>query len=520
MTGPGSSAASRALAVLALACLGMVAAPAAGATPLFVWHGTGPFNWSEGSNWQGGHAPAATAGTVNLEFPLSDCQSAPRACDATTEDLAGLTLGTLTLDGITVRFPAFGSHETPPAEPAPAAYTVAGTKPLKLAGGIDADIAEEGSGAGVEAATVAVAAPLELTAANVWTVGPGDGGILQIAGPVTGRHPLDVQLRGANSLELPGEVETGPILVAGRPGSTARLSIGQGSQINATNREPVRLQDVSLYGSGDLGPLTLDGGELRVGEDAPGGDLHINGGLTLEGSATLAAVMPAADHDRAYSAIVHGRAELGSATLALTEGCPVAGDSYTLLEAEDGLSGRLTSTAGQTIEDGQTLGGEPGGCGAGAPGDPLRLEYGLHSVTLTALAYPSGSSGPPPAAPSPPAYDAAARAMLAADLRWLGAGRRIRSILAGRGENVALTAPRPGIFSIQWRVRSAGRSVLVAAGRLTLPTGGTGQLRILLTPAGRRVLRRARRLHVTVLQAFASAGLPTDLTQTTLLLRR
>jgi hypothetical protein len=506
-----------ALAAPAAPGLGLAPASAVTATPLFVWQGAGPFNWSEAANWQGGRAPAPAGGPADLEFPLSACRPAPRTCDATTDDLPGLTLQTLTLAGVTVRYP----QGAPPAEPRPAAYSVAGTQPLKLAGGIDAQIGEEGTGAGVEGATVSVQAPLQLTAPNEWTVGPGDGGVLQLGGSLTGRHQLDVRLLGEDSLELPAEVETGPVVIAGTPGASARVSIAAGSQVNAGDGAPLNLEDVTLYGSGTLGPLTLESAALRLDEATPGGDLRVNGDLTFAGRSAIDVAVPVADGQPPERLVVHGNAELGDATLQLSEGCPAPGQTYTLLEAEAGISGHLSNPDGQTIEDGQTIGGESDICPGGASAAPLRLEYGAATVTLTALAPAAGGAGAPaPPAAEQPAYDAAARALLASDLRWLGAGRRIGSILAGRGEDVAMTAPRPGVFTIQWRVRTSGRSLLVAAGRLVLPDGGTGQLRIILTRAGSHLLRRARRIRLTVLQSFASPATPTDLSQTTLLLRR
>ena len=521
MKGPGSRILLRALVVLVPLALGLAPASAAAASPLFVWHGKGPYNWSEPANWQGAHAPAPADGAVNLEFPLSDCSQAPRLCDATTDDIAGLTLNTLTLAGISVSFPLPGPHELPPAEPRPAAYSVQGTKPLKLAGGIEADIGDEGTGIDGEGATVAVDTPLELTAANTWTVGPGAGGALQIAGSLTGRHPLNVTLLGADSLELPAEVETGPIDIAGVPGVPARVSIGSGSEINAGDAEPIRLQDATLEGSGAIGPLKLESAAVRVGEVSPGGDLRVEGDFALEGRSEFDIGVPGSDPKRTHRLIVQGSAELGGAALKISEGCPTVGETYTLLEADEGVTGRFTAPDGQTIEDGQTIGGETGGCANGSAAPPLLLEYGPRAVSVTALAAMPPPAGSPVApAGGPPAYSAAARAVLASDLKWLGAGRRIGPVLAGRGEAVAMKAPRPGVFTIQWRLRRGGRDLVIATGRLMLPTGGTGQLLILLTRDGRRVLRHARRLRLTVLQSFTSAGLPADVTQTTLLLRR
>jgi hypothetical protein len=212
---------------------------------------------------------------------------------------------------------------------------------------------------------------------------------------------------------------------------------------------------------------------------------------------------------------------LGGATLELGEGCPTAGVTYTLLEADDGVIGHFTAPGGEPIANGQTIGGEPGLCGLGAGASPLRLEYRPDSVTVTALASAPSPATPSVAAPSgPPAYGAAARALLASDLRWLGAGRRIGSVLAGRGEDVAMRAPRPGSFEVQWRARLGPHSVLIAIGRLVLPEGGTGQLRILLTAAGRAALRHARRLRVSVVQSFLAAGMAPQVAQTSLLLRR
>jgi hypothetical protein len=109
--------------------------------------------------------------------------------------------------------------------------------------------------------------------------------------------------------------------------------------------------------------------------------------------------------------------------------------------------------------------------------------------------------------------------MLARDLAFLAAGRRIPNILAGRGEDVALTAPRPGIFTIAWRARIHGHSLLIATGRLMLPDGGNGQLRIILTAAGRRGLRHLRRVRVSVTQTFTPTGMAPVSAQTELWLR-
>ncbi len=377
----GRGALPSAFAVLALV---LALAPGAGAAPL-TWSGLGG-QWSEKANWAGGETPGEAGQPVDLDFPLSACAPDPLACPATTDDLAGLTVGTVTLESRDVAFTPKEPGETANLDPGPASYLVKGNDALTLMEGVVVHNTEEGAGQGLAGAgATTLELPLVLGAANSWSVGPAPGA-LDLWGTVTGAFPLDVSLGESDPLELAGDTDVGPITITG----DSEVSFGgpeADGDLNGTDREPVDLKGSSLSGAGRVGPLTLEGAGVEPGFPGSGGKLEVNGDLSLDSASKLTIEDNPADKTREITAT--GHAQLGSAGLTVYEACVEPGSTLTLVRAEGGVSGQLTGPEGVAIENGQLLEDlTPEGCGPGGsePAPALRIDYGPETVTATAVA--------------------------------------------------------------------------------------------------------------------------------------
>jgi hypothetical protein len=78
-----------------------------------------------------------------------------------------------------------------------------------------------------------------------------------------------------------------------------------------------------------------------------------------------------------------------------------------------------------------------------------------------------------------------------------GAAARIGRILRAGGFTTRVIAPTAGTATLEWKTRKA-RRMIVARGRRTFQAGGSAKVKLKLTKAGRRVLRRTpRRLPLT-----------------------
>ena len=121
----------------------------------------------------------------------------------------------------------------------------------------------------------------------------------------------------------------------------------------------------------------------------------------------------------------------------------------------------------------------------------------------------SPTSLPPVAVPS----RAVLRRSLSTVLAPTGRAARIRRLLTAGGFRFAFVAPSAGTLRIRWydvprgaHLARARTPVLVARGTLTVSAAGRVRLRIVLTSAGRRLLRGARRLGLTSVVTFAPRG--------------
>jgi hypothetical protein len=368
--------------IAVLAIMSGSAPGAAAAAPVTLsWSGLGG-QWSEKANWEGGEAPGEAAEPVDLDFPLSACQPDPFGCPNTTDDLAQLTVETVTLGSRVIAFSSKGPGEPPPIAPGPVSYLVRGVDPLTLMHGLEVNTTEEGSGQGLAGSGTTIDLPLVLGAANAWSVGPAPGG-LNVWGPVTGDHPLAVALGEGNPLEFAGDTDVGPITISGHSGVFFGGPDANGD-LNGTDGEPVELKGGSLWGGGRVGALTIEGAGVEPGFPGSGGKLEVNGDLSLD-SASRLTIEDGTPGRTPEEVTATGHAQLGSAGLNVFESCPEPGSTLTLIRARGGVSGQLSDLEGMPIENGQLLeGGSPDGCGAGDPAPALRIEYGAETVTATA----------------------------------------------------------------------------------------------------------------------------------------
>jgi hypothetical protein len=122
------------------------------------------------------------------------------------------------------------------------------------------------------------------------------------------------------------------------------------------------------------------------------------------------------------------------------------------------------------------------------------------------------SIGPGAVAPRPSSGSSAtSTAQLAASLRRqiapTGKNARISKLLGARGVSLRFKAPRAGRVVISWYRAVTGskrkaKLVLVARGALTFTRARTATVRIRSTAAGRRLLRRAKRVQMIAKGSF------------------
>jgi hypothetical protein len=445
-------------------------------------------------------------------------------CPTTTDDVSGLTVGTLTLASRVIRFTPTLPFELPPPEPAPESYTIDGSAPLTLVEGIDVVNIEEGSGTGIASTGgTIVKTPLVLGADNVWSIGPAPGAGLNVWGPVSGDHSLTVALTHAQ-LELAESTEVGPITITG-PGDVVFGALANGD-LNGTDGEPVEVQDASLLGSGVVGQLKLQDSFMRVGFPGGSGVVQVDGNAAFDHDSSIYFENPLPPASRS-TLLVSGHLEIGSAQLILYANCPSPGTTLTLVEAAGGVSGTFTDRAGEALTNGETISPEEAGCSFAESAHPVRIEYHGDSVTVTTLGQSASSTGssnsgeskePNASAGAPTttgassgvaAYTAAARALLARNLAVAELMPPIPRLLGGRGTTIVVHAPRAGLLTLTIAVAQPGAhgsSEILGSGDVRFTTSGQARLRLRLTRRGRTLLARVRRLRVDLIETFTCPG--------------
>jgi hypothetical protein len=146
-----------------------------------------------------------------------------------------------------------------------------------------------------------------------------------------------------------------------------------------------------------------------------------------------------------------------------------------------------------------------GGSGAGADST---------FTTLAPIAFPppGGPSTPAGSAPVAKAAVGGVAALFAEQLIPKGPGARIGALLKSGMFKQRFKAPEAGTAVVKWfylppRAKGARRPpVLVASGKVVFPAAGSATLKIRLTPAGRRLLRRSRRVRLKATCRFTPAG--------------
>jgi IPT/TIG domain-containing protein len=355
--------------------------------------------WSTAGNWEGGSGPSESLDLETATFPSlagnANCGSSPvDACYQSHNDIGGVEVGGISVDD---RLP----------------YIFYG-QPLTLgAGGIEA----LSSGSENNVTVPSFRMPITLSADQTWSVEgtgyamPGDGG-LELEGSLSGEsHSLRVDLSEGGGITTVGspDDEVGPLTFAGADsgksgwdaGKNGLLGLGldtsEAPRLNATDGNPVRLDHTAVIGVGTVGPLTVSGGLVDVGdplveEGTPFGKLNVEGALSLDSGAVVSydigsGATPGDDFPQIAAT---GDVDLGGAGLSLHGGhLPCA-------SVPVGVAQALITTTG-TLEG--TFGGGPGErfalCPIASETTVMEIGYTAHEAIATSLGKVPYSVSPP-----------------------------------------------------------------------------------------------------------------------------
>ncbi|HET9163265.1 MAG TPA: IPT/TIG domain-containing protein [Solirubrobacterales bacterium] len=362
--------------------------------------GASAANWSVGSNWEGGSGPGESLDLETATFPSlagdAACGTPPSdACYQSNNDIDGVEAEAISVDD---RFP----------------YIFYGRRLTLGAGGIEAFSAS----AEDNVTTPSFRMPIALAADQSWSVEgtgytmPGIGG-LELEGSLSGEsHSLQVDFSESGVISTVGspDDEVGPLTFAGADsGKTGwdaskngllglGLDSSEAPRLNATDGNPVRLDHTAVIGVGTVGPLTVSGGLVDVGdplaeEGTPFGKLSVEGSLSLDSDAVVAyevgsGTTPGDDFPQIAAT---GDVDLGGAGLALRGGrLPCAsvpvGDEQALITTTGNLEG--------------TFGGVPQGkpfalCPSSGETTVMEIGYTAHEVIATSVGKIPYSVSPP-----------------------------------------------------------------------------------------------------------------------------
>ncbi|HEX4483987.1 MAG TPA: putative Ig domain-containing protein [Solirubrobacteraceae bacterium] len=145
------------------------------------------------------------------------------------------------------------------------------------------------------------------------------------------------------------------------------------------------------------------------------------------------------------------------------------------------------------------------------------------AIALTIAGLPS----PPRAFVSSTLTEAEIRASLHQQLGIKGSSARIASVRKHRSFTYGFTALTAGLLTIDWYYVPPGAHlarraapVLLAAGRLSFATAGTRKITLKLTPAGRKLLRKRKRIALTAKGTFTPLGKRAITASTSFVLKR
>jgi hypothetical protein len=143
---------------------------------------------------------------------------------------------------------------------------------------------------------------------------------------------------------------------------------------------------------------------------------------------------------------------------------------------------------------------------------------GSYTCAVTASNHAGADAQASPAFKVTGPSDAQIKAGLLAQLRPKGRAAKIAALLK-HGYRLAFHALTGGKLTIDWyflprgahlsKLKAKPRPVLVATGKVTITKAGTTKLRIRLTHAGKKLLKRSKRVALTAQGKFARTGFAT-----------
>jgi hypothetical protein len=372
------------LSLLLLAGLWLTLADSASALALssFAWTGErAPNNiaWSSEGNWASDTAPSPSSTVESLDFPATasdTCTSFEGYCFFLSEnDIGGLTTESMHIDDAQD-------------------YAIFG-EPITLgAGGLSASPASPSE----ELTAAEVDVPIDLGASQTWHV-TGEGlaadNQLYVGGGLAGSsEELAVDLADVGAIDLGEENEVGPVTFSGAEAgqSFANGLVGLfGATLNASDGNPVNLENVFFYGAGALGALNSSGSVVFVavssGARAEGTlkttAAKLDDASSLDLEIARAGAIAGGDYSQLTStgAIQLEGAKLGVYVEKRTNaGCPslAFGQVYTLLSTTGGLSGAF----GNAPQGSEIPVSFAKACGS-MPPQFLRIAYNESGLTQT-----------------------------------------------------------------------------------------------------------------------------------------
>lgn len=379
--------ASHPFAAALLACGALAAAGPASATAAsdFAWKGpSSSSNWSVGSNWSGGAAPAANSAIGTLTF----APEAPLSCDvlwcnASVNDVPGLSVGALSITDPRVK--------------------IEGESITLGAGGMSVRYASSHQGV--------FDTPIALSADQTWTIdrpaGQQDFGhrnFFQVRGPVAGSHALSVKLDAGSTVLLGGTTEVGPVTIEAPP---IRLGSGRSrlfpsqvqlrGSLNATNGNPITVTGIELETSASVGAVDLHDASLKLGYPGSAGTVTA-ASLKMDQASQLTINIPSNGAERGvdYSSLhATGPVHLGGFVSVIAGSAfrcfqPAVGTTFTVLSTTGELTGTFT---GDVDADHDAI--YPGVKSCGDASDRLlEYRYDRSSMprTVKMVVVPSGKS--------------------------------------------------------------------------------------------------------------------------------
>jgi hypothetical protein len=370
------------IAVVGVLALGVAIASA---STDFTWSGgASTSNWSDGGNWGGTGSTGPSGSVGTLTFPAMTLPSGNT--EASADDVPGVSANEISID-----------DGTP--------YSITGDQLTLGAGGINAT-----TNATV-AAPPEINMPIALAGPQTWSIdgGASDVGGLLLGGSLSGSgDALQVYLSDQGSLNLgvgsasagAGDNEVGDVTITGESTATGlgaysngSVGVTTGAGLDATDGNPIQLQDAGLFGTGTLGSVSSQGGVISAGE--PLGVLSVNGSVTLDSASALQFAIADAGSNPGtdFSALqASGNIELGAAKLDIrgtdsNNDCPTFTGGFvdTLLATSGTITGTFTNAA-----NGAMVALDCKGNGSAAP--EVQINYTANAVTATVLPVPTATT--------------------------------------------------------------------------------------------------------------------------------